>query len=261
MGKVISFHSYRGGTGKSLVSMNLAAIYAREGKNICLFDLDFRAPSLQIAFQIEDVRYWLNDFLNGDCEIKDVLIDLTERYGAFKGKLLVGLADPSTEAVQEMAMKNRSWEMEALRRLLTMKNFLFKDMKIDYAIFDASPGIQYASVNAVVSADIAIIVSTLDALDTGGTERMIDELYHAFEKKTAILVNKMSCGPESELSENEREKLLKELKARFQIPILEIIPCYCDVLRANRLSIFVENYPKHPFSKNLATVADQIEHF
>ncbi|MFQ6130262.1 MAG: ParA family protein, partial [Candidatus Hadarchaeaceae archaeon] len=45
-GAVIAVHSYKGGTGKTLVSMNLASIFSRQGKNVCLVDLDLRAPSL-----------------------------------------------------------------------------------------------------------------------------------------------------------------------------------------------------------------------
>ena len=51
MGKIIAFHSYKGGTGKTLLSINLAATYAKNGKDVCLLDLDFRAPSLQARFK------------------------------------------------------------------------------------------------------------------------------------------------------------------------------------------------------------------
>ncbi|MCX6644506.1 MAG: P-loop NTPase, partial [Candidatus Bathyarchaeota archaeon] len=46
MSKIIAVHSYKGGTGKTLLSVNLAATLAKNGKKVCIFDLDFRAPSL-----------------------------------------------------------------------------------------------------------------------------------------------------------------------------------------------------------------------
>ncbi|GAI06894.1 unnamed protein product, partial [marine sediment metagenome] len=49
-GIVLAVHSYKGGTGKTLVSMNLASIFASQGKNVCLVDLDLRAPSLDATF-------------------------------------------------------------------------------------------------------------------------------------------------------------------------------------------------------------------
>src|SRR5512139_1443215 len=79
MGKIIAVHSYKGGTGKTLLSVNLAATFAKQGKRVCLFDLDFRAPSLATIFKAEGLECWLNDYLNGTCDINRVLIDLSSR--------------------------------------------------------------------------------------------------------------------------------------------------------------------------------------
>ena len=49
-GRVISIHSSRGGTGKTVIATNLAAIYANKGLNVALLDLDFRAPTLAAVF-------------------------------------------------------------------------------------------------------------------------------------------------------------------------------------------------------------------
>ena len=51
MGKSISIHSSRGGTGKTLLATNLAVLYAQSGLNVALIDLDFRAPSLMASSQ------------------------------------------------------------------------------------------------------------------------------------------------------------------------------------------------------------------
>ena len=93
MGKIMALHSYKGGTGKTLLSVNLAAMYATKGENVCLLDLDFRAPSLHAIFKTNCTEYWVNDYLNGACEIEKVLIDFTRKYTR-KGKFLVGLANP-----------------------------------------------------------------------------------------------------------------------------------------------------------------------
>ena len=172
MGKIIAVHSYKGGTGKTSLSGNLAAIYARRDKKVCLMDLDFRAPSLHAVFAAHKAEYWLNDYLNGLCEIERVLIDVSRSY-ANGGKLLVALANPSTEAIRDMSAKDRKWEMNALGKLLSLKSSLLDDMGFDYIIFDTSPGLQYSSINAIVAADIALVVTSLDASDLRGSQRMI----------------------------------------------------------------------------------------
>jgi len=254
--KILTFHSSRGGTGKSLLSVNTAAVLVNRNKNICLLDLDFRAPSLQVIFKTTP-EYWLNDFLNRECEIQNVLVDLSQRFGN-KGKFLIGLADPSMLAIRDMSMKDRRWEMKALQRLLSLKELL-GDTKIDYLIFDTSPGIQYSSVNAVVSSDYVIVVTTMDALDISGTRLMIDDLYRAFEKKTGILFNKVPVPLGLPLSEADKAKLAKQLQEAFNLPIVEMIPCYCDVLHTSRTVIFALEKPDHPFTKDVGRAVDHLE--
>jgi septum site-determining protein MinD len=70
MSKIIAVHSYKGGTGKTLFSVNLAATFAKAGKKVCVFDLDFRAPSLFAILKTPNADFWLNDYLNNTCEIE-----------------------------------------------------------------------------------------------------------------------------------------------------------------------------------------------
>ena len=258
MGKIVAFHSYKGGTGKTLLSVNLATMYASRGKKVCLFDLDFRAPSLQAAFKTDGNEHWLNDYLNGGCDVKKVLIDLSQRH-VRKGELLVGLANPSTEAIREMSAKDRKWEMKALGRLLALKNSLLNEMEFDYLIWDTSPGLQYSSINAIVSTDVALVVTTIDASDIEGTQRMTHELYDLFEKKTGILMNKVPAEIIS--SKTGKRNLRKQLEPMHGLPILEIIPCFCDILRAGGTYIFTEEKLEHPFTKIVGRIATKIERF
>jgi len=258
MGKIIAFHSYKGGTGKTLLSINLATTYAKHGKSVCLFDLDFRAPSLHAAFASDGVECWLNEYLNGTCDIKRSLIDLSPQHGN-GGKFYAGLANPTTEAIRDMSAKDRKWEMRALGRLLALKNSLLNDMHLDYLIFDTSPGLQYSSINAIVSADVVLVVTSLDSSDIKGTQRMTQELYDLFEKKTGILLNKVPA--EIITSESQKKKFYEKMRSIHSLPILEIIPCFCDILRAGGTQIFAEEKPDHPFTKTLQKIATKIEKF
>ncbi|MFQ6076160.1 MAG: MinD/ParA family protein [Candidatus Bathyarchaeia archaeon] len=254
MGRVVTIHSNRGGTGKSLLSINLAAALAQLGKAICLLDLDFRAPSLSTIFEIEHPSRWVNDFMGGQCELGEVVIDLTHRYGT-EGRFLVGLANPSIDAIRAITSRDRRWEKNALRRLLSMKSG-WVEKNVDYAILDASPGVQYSSVNAVACSDIVIVVTTMDALDIRGTRRMVNELYRAFEKEVIILVNKAYPSVKSWEMEAKLEGLDVRLRETFGLRILVVIPCYCDILRASRMSIYTLERPDHPFSKAVFGIAE-----
>ncbi|MCW3997823.1 MAG: AAA family ATPase [Candidatus Bathyarchaeota archaeon] len=254
--KTLAFHSSRGGTGKTVIATNLATIWANKGLKIALLDLDFRAPSLAGAFSKaikKQPKYWLNDFISGRCKIEQTLIDVSSTY-RLKGKLYLGLANPSIEAIRSTMDKSRAWEVSAVKRLFSMRKTLFKEMNIDYIILDTSPGLQYSSINAVVSSDISIIVTTNDEVDLKGSENLIENLYLELDKKPVVLINKVL--PETQLHTNKTEKeLINKIENQLKSPIIAAILCYCDVLQAKRTSILAIEKPNHAFVKNLETIA------
>ncbi|MEM3627435.1 MAG: MinD/ParA family protein [Candidatus Bathyarchaeia archaeon] len=255
MGKIIAIHSYKGGTGKTLLSLNLAATLAKRRGKVCLLDLDFRAPSLSTILKIEKAEYWLNDYLNGTCEVDRVLVDLSDRFQG-GGKLFAGFANPATEAIRDMTAKDRKWEMRALGRLLTLRNSLLKDKGFDYLIFDTSPGLQYSSINAIVSSDIVLVATTFDKSDMDGTRRMLRELYDLFEKKTMIILNKVLRDASSK---SGKEELQAKIKDVYSAPLLGIIPCFCDILKCEGDVIFAQEKPEHPFTRILNEMANKLD--
>lgn len=254
MGKIIAVHSYKGGTGKTLLSVNLAATFAKQGKKVCLFDLDFRAPSLFAILKMDGAECWVNDYLNNTCDINKVLIDVSSRISG-KGQLFVGLANPQTEAIRDMSAKDRKWEMHALGRLLSLRNALLNEQAFDYLVFDTSPGLQYSSINAIVAADLVAVATTGDRSDVDGTRRMLRELYTLFEKKTGIVINKVL----NYNVKSKRDELYDRVKNTYQVPLLGIVPCYCDILRAEGNFIFTQDKPDHPFSTLLDEMAKKID--
>ncbi|MEM2263450.1 MAG: MinD/ParA family protein [Candidatus Bathyarchaeia archaeon] len=255
MGKIVAVHSYKGGTGKTLISINLAVSLAKLGKKVCLMDLDFRAPSLSTLLGVGKVDYWLNDYLNGICEIDRVLVNLSDRIKS-QGTFFVGLANPSIEAIRDMSSKDRRWEMRALGRLLSLRNSLLNAKGFDYIVFDTSPGLQYSSINAIVAADLVIVATTPDNSDVEGTKRMLRDLYDLFEKKTELVLNKVMY---SDALTSGREKLQAMVKDAYGVPLLGVIPCFCDISRAEGKIIFVQEKPEHPFTRILGDIAAKVD--
>ncbi len=254
MAKIVAVHSYKGGTGKTLLSVNLATTLVQQGKNVCLFDLDFRAPSLFAILGVSEAACWLNDYLNGTCDINRVLIDMSAKIPG-GGKFFVGFANPATEAIRDISAKDRKWEMRALGRLLSLRNTLLNEKAFDYIVFDTSPGLQYSSINAIVTADFVVVATTSDRSDVDGTRRMLRELYNLFEKKTGLVINKVLDA--SSLS--KRQEMGKKIREVYQVPMLGLVPCFCDILRAEGGLIFCRDKPDHPFTKILDEMAKKIE--
>src|SRR5207248_2569855 len=83
MSTIVSVHSYRGGTGKSNLSANLASSVAQLGKRVAVIDADIQSPGLHVLFglDVHTLGKTLNDYLYGRCSIEQAAYDVTSRLG------------------------------------------------------------------------------------------------------------------------------------------------------------------------------------
>jgi chromosome partitioning protein len=117
--------------------------------------------------------------------------------------------------------------------------------------------VQYSSINALVSSDVSMIITTLDSLDLKGTENMLVDLFGALDRKPVILVNKFL--PETRIKSGKiNEKIARKLEKTLKHSVIGVIPCYCDVLQTERTSLLAVENPNHPFIKNLEKVTEKL---
>src|SRR5512136_872976 len=117
-GKTLAFHSYKGGTGKTTLISNLAALYASQGRNVCLLDFDLYAPSLGMYFRKKPTIF-LNNLLRGDldqssgeADVNSVVTDISSELG-LKGRLFVGFASPSKEDISDIEFQHdQKWQLK-----------------------------------------------------------------------------------------------------------------------------------------------------
>jgi septum site-determining protein MinD len=84
MSRIVSIHSFRGGTGKSNTTANLSALLAMGGHCVGVVDTDIQSPGIHVLFglQEEEMAYSLNDYLWGECAIEQTAPDVTPGLGA-----------------------------------------------------------------------------------------------------------------------------------------------------------------------------------
>ena len=54
MSKIISIHSFRGGTGKSNITASIATLLAAEGRRIGIVDTDIQSPGIHVIFGLKE---------------------------------------------------------------------------------------------------------------------------------------------------------------------------------------------------------------
>ena len=251
----MAFHSYKGGTGKTSLVVNIGALYAKQGANVCLLDYDFRAPSLNVLFKSKP-EHWLNDYLEGNCEIGETLIDQSERFH-LPGKLWVGFSNPSLKALTEIMSKDRKWEVKALTRTLAGKKEIIAEKKVDYVIFDTSPGAQYSSINALAGADVVSLVMKADEFDLEGTKELSKGVYDALGRKSGIVLNKIPL--EQIAAGGGAEKFGKQIASEVGLPLVGMIPCMCELMAVGGKMIYTLEKPDHTFTRSVAQVAESLK--
>src|SRR5919202_5416076 len=216
MASCIAFHSYKGGTGKTTIAANLAALLAKKGYRVFLLDLDVYAPSLHSYFD-KNPRKWINDFLNGSADIGDIIVDLTPAVEGISntnahdkaenqtiaGKLWVGFSSPKKEEIYRLeggSGKQESSKIQLLRRFILLREQLISLHDADYIIIDTSPGIRYWSINALAVADTLFLTLKMGDLDIEGTRKMAEEIYGSFTKfgaRSYLVMNRVAgyCTP------------------------------------------------------------------
>jgi chromosome partitioning protein len=219
--KCIAFHSYKGGTGKTTLAANFAALLAKNGYRAFLLDLDVYAPSLQSYFDTEPKK-WINDFLYDNAELKEVVLDFTPvidkivgsstsdsaetKAKAKRGQLWVGFCNAKKEEIYKLeggspaTGKQDTSKIHLLRRFILLRELLISEYHADYVIIDTSPGIRYWSINALAVADTLLLTLKMGDLDIAGTRKLAEEIYGSFTKfgtKSFLLWNRVAgyCVP------------------------------------------------------------------
>jgi chromosome partitioning protein len=296
MPRCIAFHSYKGGTGKTTIACNLAAMLSLKGYNVSLLDLDVYAPSLHAYFDYSPNK-WINDLLFENSDLNEIMVDMTStltKHAADRtkkmGKLLVGFSNPQKDEIYRLegSIKTANANIQLLRRFVQLREDLISDYESDYVILDTSPGIRYWSINSLAVADILFLTLKFGDLDIEGTIKMANDIYGSFTKfgsKSFLLLNLVSgyCIPRTYLQGSQstiksNSSVLAEgtpiqiqafekelgsdtfLSDQTKMELISAIPCYCDIQFQKKEFLTVLQYPDHPFAKQLEqlTMARQI---
>ncbi|MHA2296010.1 MAG: MinD/ParA family ATP-binding protein [Candidatus Hodarchaeales archaeon] len=259
--KVVAFHSYKGGTGKTNLSTNTAAILAKEGHKSILLDFDFRGPNLVTLFNtLINIKpeKTINDFLyNPEIDAEEIVYDLEPDLGI---PLSVSFASTDFHDIQRIIRADKQQRQRNLKRILRLKDILAENF--DYAFIDTSPGIQMESIDALVISDTVLLVLKPDDFDLHGTETMVSQLYALLDSRNFAVLNRVvgeECGPQCSVSVEERAVYDTLINERLKLDLLGAISCYCDLARAGSKNIFSLVYPDHNFTAEIKDLTELIK--
>ena len=246
-----SVHSYRGGTGKSNLTANLASSLVQQGKRVGVVDTDIQSPGLHVLFgmDVQSAGLTLNDYLYGRSTIEQVAHDVTAKLGSTVAKGGVLYLVPSSIKVGEITRVLREgYEVNLLTDGLRT---LIKTFNLDYLFLDTHPGLNEETLLSIIISDILVLILRPDQQDFQGTAVTVEVARKLKLKQLLLVVNKV-------LPKLDAANLKHQLQDAYQAPVAGVLPVSEEMIELGSAGIFSLAYPEHPYSQGVREVAAQI---
>ncbi|MFX1474625.1 MAG: MinD/ParA family protein [Promethearchaeota archaeon] len=241
MGKIVSIHSYRGGTGKSNLTANLALYAAMKGRHVGVIDTDIQSPGLHVLFGLGGTKfkYCLNDYLLKKCSIEKASIDITPKYKLRSGSIHIIPASMNADDIA--AIIREGFEIADMRRGFKQ---IIAAKSLDYLFVDTHPGLDQETLLSMATTDLLFVVMRLDQQDFLGTAITLQLAKKLGVPATYLVLNQ--CPGIYDL-----DQVRRDVKQEFKVDIATVIPLFKRLIEVGSRQILVYTSPSHLFSRNI----------
>lgn len=248
MPKVISIHSYRGGTGKSNLTANLAVSLAATGRRVAVVDTDIQSPGIHLLFGLEDTDNLktLNDYLWERCAIRETATDVTPASLGGEGR--IWLVPSSLNAGEIAKVLREGYDVGLLNDGF---HDLMDNLALDYLLIDTHPGLNEETLLSIAVSDELVVLLRPDRQDFQGTAVTVEVARKLGVKRLAMVLNKV-------LSVVAERGFAAEVERTYGAPVIGVLPESPDMLELGSSGVFSLRFPDHPLSQEIHRVAAQL---
>lgn len=234
-GRVITVFSPKGGTGKTTVSVNLAACLARDPKvRVCIVDLDLAFGDVAITLQLIP-EHTIEEAVGSESSLDYALLQkLLTRYS---DNISVLAAPTSPDAKERIKPELVGRTLATLR-----KHF-------EYIIVDTAPGFDDQVLQAFDATDELIVLATLDVPTVKNTKMAMEtlDLLDIVKENRRLVLNR--ADDEVGLTPQNVESILR-------LPVSVAIPSDTAVaIATNHGRPLTISQPDHRVSREIAALA------
>ena len=249
MAKVVSFHSFRGGTGKSNMSANVAALLALDGRRVGLVDADIQSPGIHVLFGLdqEDSSRSLNDFLWNRCDIAETAHDVTASLdGDVPGRvfLIPSSIDPSDIARVMHDGYDVGLLNDGVRRLI-------RQLALDVLVIDTHPGLNEETLLSIAICDALAVVMRPDRQDYEGTSVAVSVARKLRVPQMVLVVNNTPAAFDSAAAKANIEQT-------YRCDVAAVLPHSEELMVLSSAGVFSLRHPDHPLTGLYRQVAARL---
>ncbi len=249
MAKIISLHSFRGGTGKSNTTANLAGIFALQGRRVGVVDTDILSPGIHVLFGLNQskLEYSLNHYLWGQCSLEQAAQDVTPGLGApVPGR--VYLIPSSIKPGEITRILREGYDTNLLNDGLL---HLIDKLELDILLIDTHPGLNEETLFSIAFSDILLLLLRPDQQDYLGTSVTLEVARRLGVPELLLVVNKFP-------KKFKAEDIKAHIGKNFSCEVVAAFPHSDELMILASERIFSLKYPNHPVTAEYKRLADRL---
>lgn len=238
--KCIALHSFRAGTGRSSLAVNLAALSAAQGRRVALIDTCLRAGNVSAPFGFDErsVPCSFHSVQAQQCALWQAAYEVTARLGVpLSGKLYLVPANPTPEQIEQI--RRDGYDPDLLADELME---LADRLALDAVLLDLDFGVDISTMSLIALSDALLVLMRHDKRDYQGTGIIVELARQLEVAEVFLLMNEVPPSFESEAFEAKVAEL-------YGCPVAGILPYAAEMAALERNAIFALKYPDHPSTR------------
>ena len=250
MSKIISIHSFRGGTGKSNTTANVAMLLAAEGRRVAVVDTDIQSPGIHVLFGLDQavLNRSLNDYLWGRCQIEEAAHDVTPSLGGvdFEGRIF--LVPSSIQPADIAQVMRDGYDVGLLNEGF---RHLIEELELDALLLDTHPGLNEETLLSIAMSNALAIIMRPDSQDYEGTSVTVAVARKLGVPRMVLVVNKT---PEI----FDAAEVEARVEKTYDCEVAAVLPHSDELMVLSSEGIFALRYPDHPVTGLFRQIASRI---
>jgi MinD-like ATPase involved in chromosome partitioning or flagellar assembly len=249
MARIVSIHSYRGGTGKSNLTANLAVTLAAHGRRVGIVDTDIQSPGIHVIFGLDEskVNRALNDYLWGRCAIEDTAYSIPLPKVAAAGGAIY-LIPSSVKTGEITRILREGYDVGLLNDGFAA---LVDRLRLDYLLIDTHPGLNEETLLSIAISDVVVLILRPDRQDFQGTAVTVEVARKLNVPRLLLVVNKA-------LPTLDFAALREQVESTYDVPVAAVFPLSTEMLELGSAGVFCLHHPHHVYSQEVRRVAEQV---
>jgi septum site-determining protein MinD len=249
MSTIISVHSFRGGTGKSNTTANVATLLAAEGRRVGVIDADLQSPGIHVLFGLDEQQpgHSLNDYLWGKCDIKQTAHDVTPNLApAIPGKVF--LIPSSIKAGDIARVLREGYDVGLLNDGL---HELVSAMELDILMIDTHPGLNEETLLSIAISDALAIILRPDQQDYQGTGVTVEVARKLGVPRMVLVVNKVPAVFDA-------HEVKTRVEQTYRCEVAAVLPHSDEMMALASRGVFAARHPDHPMTAAFRQVSARL---